>query len=169
MSPQGHVTASYPHTSRNQQVLGLDTLTGQFREETLVQISRADVITAGPFPILGQCVVTTSIPIFFTNTSVDETWGFPLQATNCSICYNQTTRTKWWGYISIALDVDALLTDPSGLFLLNQLSDSKLHYRLATRPLGGIGDSLQTTVYESTSDGMSDSAMCRDITVVSDR
>ncbi|KAL6758671.1 hypothetical protein V8C86DRAFT_2591326, partial [Haematococcus lacustris] len=95
MAPQGHVTASYPNTSRNQQVLGLDTLTGQFREETLVQISRADVITAGPFPILGQSVVTTSIPIFFTNTSADETWGSPRQATNCSICYNQTTRTKW--------------------------------------------------------------------------
>ncbi|KAJ9505875.1 hypothetical protein QJQ45_010053 [Haematococcus lacustris] len=205
MSPQGHVTASYPYTSRNQQVLGLDTLTGQFREETLVQISRADVITAGqavksrglsttpaarlrdlwqhmqdhhtlplqlragPFPILGRNVVTTSIPIFFTNTSAEETWGSPRQATNCSICYNATTRTKWWGYVSIALDVDALLTDPSGLFLLNQLSDSNLHYRLATRPLGGVDDGLQTTVYESTSNSMSDSAVCRGITVVSDR
>lgn len=36
-------------------------------------------------------------PIYVHDVGPDETFGMPHDASNCSVCYDPATRTKFWG------------------------------------------------------------------------
>ncbi len=43
-------------------------------------------------------------PIYVRGVEANETFGMPQDATNCSVCYDPATRTKFWGGWAFTVD-----------------------------------------------------------------
>ncbi|KAJ9530362.1 hypothetical protein QJQ45_000735 [Haematococcus lacustris] len=74
------------------------------------------------------------------------------------------TFTGRWGFSGSYLLLDTLLTDASGEFMLEQLAQARLEYRLTGPTFGGV----ISTIYESSASTMSSSRLCRPIKVLED-
>ncbi|KAG2500644.1 hypothetical protein HYH03_001411 [Edaphochlamys debaryana] len=78
-------------------------------------------------------------------TAQDETFGFryrenatalpysqlPASVRGCAVCYNATTRTKWWGLLTAAVNLDAVTRGQDAY--LSQLRSRGNHYELVRR------------------------------------
>ncbi|KAG2500643.1 hypothetical protein HYH03_001410 [Edaphochlamys debaryana] len=81
-------------------------------------------------------------PIFTGDVDADETFGFryrdsasdlpydqlPASVRSCAICYNSTTREKWWGLLTVAVNLDSVTKGEDAY--LWQLRSRGYHYEL---------------------------------------
>lgn len=63
------------------------------------------ILSQGYFGVVGRQ------PIYITPAAPNETWGAPDgPAYNCSVCYNATTRTRFWGFVNAVINFETLMT-----------------------------------------------------------
>ncbi|KAL6762819.1 hypothetical protein V8C86DRAFT_550956 [Haematococcus lacustris] len=133
--------------------------------------SVAPLSLAGPFLAAGYKVLSVNVPIMMRNVNANETWGIPWGADlldKCPECYNNATRTKWWGFAALSLSLDSVLEDSAGTKLLSQLDG--LHYRLSVPTLANAAeDQAFSTLYESTDKAMASESLCREVLVLEDK
>ncbi|GFH27870.1 uncharacterized protein HaLaN_26256 [Haematococcus lacustris] len=136
MAPFGRIAATYPHTPENKAILTLDTLADPRSSQAIlaaIMAGRTTMLGVTKSPTDGQNALTLLDPVFIRNVSADESWSIPGgEPTNCppGLCYNATTRTKWWGHVVLGLLVDEVMKDSSGHFLLDPLALDNAEYRL---------------------------------------
>eukprot|EP00198_Chlamydomonas_reinhardtii_P011654 XP_001700991.1 predicted protein [Chlamydomonas reinhardtii] len=66
-------------------------------------------------------------PIYVHDVGPDETFGMPHDASNCSVCYDPATRTKFWGFATVMIDWDKFVY---GIVRIDELVGQGLRYRL---------------------------------------
>ncbi|GFH28552.1 phosphodiesterase [Haematococcus lacustris] len=153
LMPAGRVTAVYPPSAANNTVMGLD------------------ILLPGPFIASGTKLLAVTVPIMMRNVNANETWGIPWGGDlldKCPECYNNATRTKWWGFAALSLSLDSALEDSAGTKLVSLLDG--LHYRLSAPTLASAAeDRAYSTLYESTDKPMASDSLCRDVLVLEDK
>ncbi|KAL6762810.1 hypothetical protein V8C86DRAFT_550365 [Haematococcus lacustris] len=173
MAPFGRIAATYPHTPENKAILTLDTLADPRSSQAIlaaIMAGRTTMLGVTKSPTDGQNALTLLDPVFIRNVSADESWSIPGgEPTNCppGLCYNATTRTKWWGHVVLGLLVDEVMKDSSGHFLLDPLALDNAEYRLLSPVFGS--PHLTTSLYESTDKAMTSDSLCREVLVVEDK
>ncbi|GFH17229.1 predicted protein [Haematococcus lacustris] len=90
---------------------GLDPLrkasAGPWMSELI--ISTRQIEFQGPLMLFeGYEAVLCKIPVFIRNVSEGELFGRPRDIANCTICYNATTREKFWGSVEVLLRWDTM-------------------------------------------------------------
>ncbi|KAJ9521889.1 hypothetical protein QJQ45_024759, partial [Haematococcus lacustris] len=170
MAPQGIITAAYPDNPLTRTLPGLNILDGMYRLATLSTLRSKRYKVSGPYRLPGvdQLHTTIAAPVFFDNVSDAEAWGIPHNISGCpsGLCYDNATRTKWWGNAAIALNVDALVRDSSNRSILEQLTDIGLQYRLIGP---NFADTALEAIYESTDAAMTSSSLCTKVAVLADQ
>ena len=74
-------------------------------------------------------------PVFISNVSRDEEWGFSfsdspaaMQCVASGPCYNSTTRTKWWGFVTSFFDFQPLISGSQSSLIV--LTDHGFSYKV---------------------------------------
>eukprot|EP00775_Hariotina_reticulata_P009645 gene9645-9805_t len=132
-SPAGIVRSFYP-LKGNEKALNHNLFKDPARRTAALETVRRGVLTLqGPLKLLqGYHAAIARMPIFIYNVSNNETFGgpnadpnsssssssrvvvqaakvrFPYEPYNCDICYNETTRTKFWGFVSCVVKLQDL-------------------------------------------------------------
>ncbi|GLI65793.1 hypothetical protein VaNZ11_009413 [Volvox africanus] len=126
LQPFGQPMAVYPYRPADAALLfpPRDQLADPLRRESVFAAIRTrEPQVAGPLT-LGQGYLGALIryPIFVPNVSAEEVFGFryhenvsaipysnlPQSVRNCTICYNSTSREKWWGLMTLVINYDAV-------------------------------------------------------------
>ncbi|GIL91710.1 hypothetical protein Vretimale_14832 [Volvox reticuliferus] len=153
LAPLGVVKAIEP-LAGNEAALDHDLLAdSKNRDFALRTIESHSLSLAGPYELVqGFKGAPARFPIFIHGVSPNETFGADRDATNCSVCYDPATRTKFWGFATVLIHWNRFLYD---VVHINDLIDEGLQYRL-TRPddvdktrlfvLGGQNESLREPV-----------------------
>ncbi|KAG2443738.1 hypothetical protein HXX76_002084 [Chlamydomonas incerta] len=108
----------------------------------------------GPFWLVqGFTGAFVRYPIFVPDVTETETFGFryrdnssaiaysqlPSSVRNCSICYNATTREKWWGLMTVLVNYDEV-TNGQDAYLAT-LRKLNYHYALV-RPINATAEQV---------------------------
>ncbi|KAG2424277.1 hypothetical protein HXX76_014655 [Chlamydomonas incerta] len=147
--PFGIVRAIFPPLL-DLSTLGLNLFSDPTRrQEALQTVELKSVWMAGPLsvPPEERRVLIARNPVFMPGVGPDETWGNGAEGnTNCSACYDNTTRTKFWGFAAVYIAFDDLTTGPNSPLL--PLTTRHYLYRL-TKP--AAGESGQAVVLSESS------------------
>ncbi|GIL44373.1 hypothetical protein Vafri_1861, partial [Volvox africanus] len=153
LAPLGVVKAIEP-LAGNEAALNHDLLADpNNRDFALRTIESHNLSLAGPYELVqGFKGAPARFPIFIRGVPGDETFGATRDVTNCSVCYDPATRTKFWGFATVLIHWNRFLYD---VVHINDLVDEGLQYRL-TRPddvdktklfvLGGQNEALRDPV-----------------------
>ncbi|GFR48408.1 hypothetical protein Agub_g10302 [Astrephomene gubernaculifera] len=118
--PFGVVQDVYPMTGNNGAAVGFDLFASSDADGAVKTIEDNTLTLAGPLAFFeGGYGVIVRQPIFIPGVQANETFGIPnpLNPYCGAPCeYNETTRTKFWGFAAALIDLDALA----------QAEDSKL-------------------------------------------
>ncbi|MEW5301730.1 MAG: hypothetical protein WDW36_004570 [Sanguina aurantia] len=115
LSPGGVLRMVFPPNDSDSSQLGIDQInTPTTRQDAL------DTIVNGQ-PVMSWLLDTTAnlsmlvvrVPIFVSSVSADETFG-GYSVVNCDVCYNASTRTKFWGFSAVALNFADLADGTAG-------------------------------------------------------
>ncbi|KAG2443737.1 hypothetical protein HXX76_002083 [Chlamydomonas incerta] len=124
------------------------------RESVRLAIRTAQPAVAGPLRVSqGFTGAFVRYPIYVPNVSENETFGFryrenataipyselPASVRNCSICYNATTREKWWGLMTVLVNYDEV-TNGQDAYLAT-LRKLNYHYALV-RPINATAEQV---------------------------
>ncbi|KAG2438990.1 hypothetical protein HYH02_010781 [Chlamydomonas schloesseri] len=108
----------------------------------------------GPFYLVqGFTGAFVRYPIYVPNVNEQETFGFrymendtaipysglPASVRSCSICYNATTREKWWGLLTVLVNYDEV-TNGQDAYLAT-LRKLNYHYALV-RPINSTSEQV---------------------------
>ncbi|KAG2443736.1 hypothetical protein HXX76_002082 [Chlamydomonas incerta] len=108
----------------------------------------------GPFYLVqGFTGAFVRYPIYVPNVSENETFGFryrenataipyaelPASVRSCTICYNATTREKWWGLLTVLVNYDEV-TNGQDAYLAT-LRKMNYHYALV-RPINATAEQV---------------------------
>ncbi|PNH12446.1 Calcium/calmodulin-dependent 3',5'-cyclic nucleotide phosphodiesterase 1C [Tetrabaena socialis] len=136
LSPYGVIRLAYP-LEGNSGALGFDIFASALDGESAVQTVKEGKLTlVGPLPFQqGGSGVRVVLPIFVNASSANTSFGGPdSQNPRCgAACYNQATGSKFWGFASVIIDLDALSNGTDSR--LRSLEDRGFAYEL-TAPLG---------------------------------
>ncbi|PNH02473.1 hypothetical protein TSOC_011547, partial [Tetrabaena socialis] len=127
------------------------------RRDGILQIIRTrEPGVAGPFYLglpQGFTGAFVRYPIYIPDVDEQETFGFryannasaipysglPAAVRNCSVCYNSTTREKWWGLLTVLVNYDAV-TQGKDAYLAN-LRKMRFNYALV-RPINDTAEQI---------------------------
>ncbi|WIA33746.1 hypothetical protein OEZ86_006861 [Tetradesmus obliquus] len=111
MTPQGVVRSFYP-LKGNEAALNHNLFRDpQRRAASLETIARGELTMQGPVTLLqGWRGAVARLPVFIVNVSANETFNAPDVVYDCPICCNETTRTKFWGFVSCIVKLQDLAT-----------------------------------------------------------
>ncbi|KAG2438991.1 hypothetical protein HYH02_010782 [Chlamydomonas schloesseri] len=124
------------------------------RDPVLQAIRTAQPEVAGPLRV-GQGFMGAFVryPIFVPDVSEEETFGFrykdnstaipysglPTSVRNCGICYNATTREKWWGLLTVLVNYDEVTNGQDAyLATLRKLN----YYYALVRPINSTSEQV---------------------------
>ncbi|GLC35525.1 hypothetical protein PLESTB_000198200 [Pleodorina starrii] len=124
------------------------------RESVLTAISSRQPQIAGPLTLRqGFMGALIRYPIFVPDRDAEETFGFlyrenataipysqlPASVRNCSVCYNATSREKWWGLLTLVINYEAVMQGDDAY--LATLRKQGFYYSLV-RPLNATDEQL---------------------------
>ncbi|GLC35482.1 hypothetical protein PLESTB_000202500 [Pleodorina starrii] len=117
------------------------------RDDILKIISTREPMVVGPVTLSDNSTgAFVRYPIYISDVSAEETFGFryfypnatstqplpyselPASVRNCSVCYNATSREKWWGLMTVLVNYDAVSSGEDA-YLAN-LRKMGFHYAL---------------------------------------
>ncbi|GIL79160.1 hypothetical protein Vretimale_16703 [Volvox reticuliferus] len=161
LQPFGQPMAVYPFRPADAKLLfpPRDQLTDPLRRESVFNAIRTrEPQVAGPLT-LGQGYLGALIryPIFVPNVSAEDTFGFryqenvsaipysdlPQSVRSCTICYNATSREKWWGLMTLVINYEAVAQGDDAY--LSILRRKGFNYALV-RP---INSTYEEPIYQS--------------------
>ncbi|KAG2450347.1 hypothetical protein HYH02_004852 [Chlamydomonas schloesseri] len=131
LAPLGVVSAVQP-LKGNEKAIGHDLLSDpKNRDVALLTIASRNLTLAGPYMLVqGYMGAPARYPIYVHDVDANETFGMPDDATNCSVCYDPTTRTKFWGFATVMIDWDKFVY---GIVRIDELRGQGLRYQLWRR------------------------------------
>ncbi|EFJ44732.1 hypothetical protein VOLCADRAFT_95096, partial [Volvox carteri f. nagariensis] len=131
LAPLGVVRAIEP-LKGNEDAINFDLLNDtKNREFALKTIASHNLTLAGPYKLVqGYMGAPARYPIFVRGVDPNDTFGTGQDVVNCSICYDPSTRTKFWGFATVMIHWKRFLYD---VVRIDDLNRQGLHYRL-TRP-----------------------------------
>lgn len=108
--------------------MGTDSLSEEAdRNSSLAAIAAQSPTMSGPMwsSNNSRYMAVVRFPIFHAPVLPDETWGMGYQPSACpsGLCYNTTTRSKWWGHAVIALDFAYYFSSPASPVAALDLGD----------------------------------------------
>ncbi|GLC33295.1 hypothetical protein PLESTB_000349600 [Pleodorina starrii] len=131
LAPLGVLRAIEP-LKGNEAALGHDLLADpKNREFALKTIASHNLTLAGPYMLVqGFMGAPARYPIFVRDVEAGDTFGTGRDATNCPICYDPATRTKFWGFATVLIHWDRFVYS---VVRIDDLSHQGLYFQL-TRP-----------------------------------
>ncbi|KXZ47914.1 hypothetical protein GPECTOR_32g527 [Gonium pectorale] len=131
LAPLGVVAAIQP-LAGNELAIGHDLLKDpKNRNLALRTIATGNLTLAGPYNLVqGYVGAPARFPIYVSDVDANETFGRPADATNCSICYDPATRTKFWGFATVMINWDVFVNQ---VVVIGDLAAQGLSYRLVRR------------------------------------
>ncbi|KAL6765853.1 hypothetical protein V8C86DRAFT_2450563 [Haematococcus lacustris] len=110
IQPFNVISDVYPKNPISLAALGLDLMALGSKGMSELIISTRQIEFQGPLMLYeGYEAVISQIPVFIRNVSEGELFGRPRDIANCTICYNATTREKFWGSLQVLLRWDTML------------------------------------------------------------
>ncbi|KXZ49357.1 hypothetical protein GPECTOR_22g951 [Gonium pectorale] len=124
------------------------------RDDILRIIKTREPLVVGPFNLVqGFTGAFIRYPIYVPDVDANETFGFrykentsaipysalPASVRDCTVCYNATTREKWWGLMTVLVNYDAV-TNGQDAYLAN-LRNMGYNYALV-RPINATSEQV---------------------------
>ncbi|KXZ50319.1 hypothetical protein GPECTOR_17g958 [Gonium pectorale] len=131
LAPNGVIRMAYP-LEPNQAVIGHDLIApDEDKHGALETIAYGRMVLMGPLNFIqGGFGIRAHLPIFIHNVTANATFGGPdaLNPLCGSLCYNETTRSKFWGFATALIDLQTL--NSGNTSRLRGIGDSGYDYEL---------------------------------------
>ncbi|KAI8463487.1 MAG: hypothetical protein J3K34DRAFT_145885 [Monoraphidium minutum] len=146
LAPQAIISFVQPQEG-NRDILGIDNLkVADRRDASLRAIERGKLSIQGPLAVpQGYHAILFRLPVFIPNVSdPNETFGFPHAAYNCTPCYDPATRSRFWGFATVYVDVKDIadVSDTGSDTRLRRFDELGYSYELAAPQPGGGEETL---------------------------